>query len=126
MRSFRLSDTGSRTQRFCSGAFKQASEMLQQFLQPIKVNQKRGERMMEDKVIMDNILTATKGACDLMMHGAIESSTPEVHKTFAQAFDDTLCLQNQIYTKMSQKGWYPMQQVEEEKVVATKQKFMGK
>ena len=47
-------------------------------------------------------------------------------KTFAQAFDDTLCLQNQIYTKMSQKGWYPMQQVEEEKVVATKQKFMGK
>ena len=78
---------------------------------------------MEDKLIMDNILSTTKGACDLMMHGAIESSTPDVHSAFTQAFNETLSMQNEIYAKMSQKGWYPMQKVEQEKIDAAKQKF---
>ena len=78
---------------------------------------------MEDKLIMDNILSTTKGACDLMMHGAIESSTPDVHSAFTQSFNETLSMQNEIYMKMSQKGWYPMQQVEQEKINAAKQKF---
>lgn len=81
---------------------------------------------MDDKLIMDNILTATKSACDLMMHGAIESSTPDVHNTFTQVFNDTLCMQNEIYKKMSEKGWYPMQQAEQQKIDAAKQKFAGK
>lgn len=80
---------------------------------------------MDDKLIMDNILSTTKGACDLMMHGAIESSTADVHCAFTQAFNDTLCMQNEIYKKMSQKGWYPMQQVEQQKISAAKQKFSG-
>jgi len=80
---------------------------------------------MDDKLIMDNILSATKGACDLMMHGAIESSTTNVHATFTQCFNDTLCMQNQIYDKMAQKGWYPMEQVEQQKINATKQKYSG-
>lgn len=78
---------------------------------------------MDDRTIMDNILSNTKGACDLMMHGAIESSTADVHSAFTQVFNDTLCQQNEIYAKMSQKGWYPMQQVEQQKIDATKQKF---
>ena len=81
---------------------------------------------MDDKQIMDNILTATKSACDLMMHGAIESPTPDVHYAFTQVFNDTLCMQNEIYKKMSEKGWYPMQQAEQQKIDAAKQKFAGK
>ena len=81
---------------------------------------------MDDKSIMDNILSVTKGACDLMMHGAIESSTPDVHSTFTQAFNETLSMQNEIYAKMSQKGWYPTQQAEQQKIDAVKQKFSGK
>jgi len=78
---------------------------------------------MSDKEIMENILNVTKGACDLMMHGAIESSTQNVHEAFTKAFNDTLCMQNAIYAKMSEKGWYPSQQVEKEKIDAVKQKF---
>lgn len=78
---------------------------------------------MDDRTIMDNILSVTKGACDLMMHGAIESSTPAVHGKFKQAFDETLCMQNEIYAKMSQKGWYPTQQAEQQKVDQAKQKY---
>lgn len=78
---------------------------------------------MEDRVIMDNILSTTKSACDLMMHGTIESATPNVHSTFKTALNDCLDMQNKIYSKMVEKGWYPTQQAEEQKISAAKQKF---
>lgn len=80
---------------------------------------------MEDQVIMDNILSATKGVCDLMMHGTIESSTPNVHGAFKASLNDCLTMQSEIYAKMAQKGWYPTQQVEQQKIDAAKQKFSG-
>ncbi len=78
---------------------------------------------MDDRTIMDNILYSAKGVCDLMMHGAIESSTPDVHTAFTQSFNDTLCMQSEIYSKMAKKGWYPPQNAEQQKVDAVKQKF---
>ena len=78
---------------------------------------------MEDKLIMDNILTSTKGACDLFMHGTIESATPDVHSAFSQVLNDTLAMQNAIYNKMSEKGWYPSEQAPQQKIDAAKQKF---
>lgn len=80
---------------------------------------------MEDRVIMDNILTAVKNQCDLMMHGAIESSTSDVHGAFRTTLDDCLEMQNEIYSKMAAKGWYPTQTVEQQKLEQTKQKFSG-
>ena len=47
---------------------------------------------MDDKLIMDNILTSTKSECDLLMHGTIESATPGVHTAFSQILNDTLCM----------------------------------
>lgn len=78
---------------------------------------------MDDRTIMDNILSVTKSACDLMMHGAIESSTEDVHKAFAGAFENTLSMQNAIYTKMASKGWYPTEQADQQKINSVKQKF---
>ncbi len=79
---------------------------------------------MDDKTIMDTILSNVKDCCDLMMHGSIESSTPNVHTTFQNGLNDSLTMQNQIYSKMSQKGWYPEQQVEQQKIDSARQKFM--
>ena len=42
---------------------------------------------------------------------------------FAQSFNDSLTTQNEIYAKMSAKGWYPMEQVEQQKINQTKQKY---
>jgi hypothetical protein len=78
---------------------------------------------MDDKLIMDNILTSTKSECDLLMHGTIESATPGVHTAFSQILNDTLCMQNEIYAKMTGKGWYPTQNAEQQKIDAAKQKF---
>ena len=46
---------------------------------------------MDDKCIMENLLLTEKGVCDLYVHGTIESSTTNVHQTFNQALNDSLC-----------------------------------
>ncbi len=78
---------------------------------------------MNDKEIMENLLLNLKGECDLLMHGAIESSTPDVHSAFTQAFNDTLAMQNEVYAKMAQKGWYPATTAQPQEIAAVKQKF---
>lgn len=78
---------------------------------------------MDDRTIMDNLLSVTKGACDLMMHGAIESSTPNVHSAFSKALNETICMQNEIYAKMTQKGWYPTETAPQQQITQAKQKY---
>ncbi|MBQ8151005.1 MAG: spore coat protein [Clostridia bacterium] len=78
---------------------------------------------MNDKEIMENLLQTTKGVCELYLHGAIESSTQNVHSTFDDALNQSLCMQNQIYDQMSQQGWYPMQQAQQEQIQQVRSKF---
>ena len=66
---------------------------------------------MDDKCIMENLLLTEKGVCDLYVHGTIESSTTNVHQTFNQALNDSLCLQDDIYKQMSARGWYQTEPV---------------
>ena len=78
---------------------------------------------MDDILIMEDILTTVKGAADLYLHGTIESATINIHQAFDQKLNDTLQMQNEIYSKMSQRGWYAEEQAEQQKVDQTKQKF---
>ena len=78
---------------------------------------------MDDKSLMENILLLEKGVCDLFLHGTIESPTAHVHTAFSNALNDSLCLQDKVYDKMAEKGWYPTQPVEQQKINMVKQKF---
>ena len=78
---------------------------------------------MDDKNLMQNILLLEKGVCDLYMHGSIESSTQNVHQAFKTALNDSLNIQDSIYSKMSAKGWYQTEQAEQTKIDNLKQKF---
>lgn len=78
---------------------------------------------MDDKCIMENLLLTTKGVIDLYMHGAIESSTANVHQAFSSAFDDTLSMQDSIYKQMTGKGWYQMENAPQQQIQQTKQKY---
>ncbi len=78
---------------------------------------------MDDQNIMENILLLEKSVCDLYMHGTIESSTANVHQTFCTALDESLRMQDTLYGKMTAKGWYPTEQVEQNKINTVKQKF---
>ncbi|MBQ1452472.1 MAG: spore coat protein [Ruminococcus sp.] len=78
---------------------------------------------MDDKQLMENLLLLEKGACDLMLHGTVESASPNVHRAFSTSLNASLQMQEQIYDKMQEKGWYPSQQVERQKIEQVKQKF---
>ena len=45
---------------------------------------------MDDRNLMENILLLEKGACDLFLHGAIESSTQNVHSAFTSSLKEPL------------------------------------
>jgi spore coat protein CotF len=72
---------------------------------------------------MENLLLLEKGACDLYMHGAIEASDERVFSSFSSALHQSLQLQNQIYNKMKEKGWYAPEMAQQDKVQQLKQKF---
>lgn len=78
---------------------------------------------MEDRMLMEGLLMDVKVMADLCLHGSIESSTEDVHKTFLVALKDVLTMQNDIYTVMSNEGWYTLCNVEETKIQKAKQKF---
>ena len=80
---------------------------------------------MDDKNLMEDILLLEKGVCDLYLHGAIESATDNVHRTFSRALDEALSMQNEVYDKMAAKGWYPSEEVDSSKLNSVKQKFGG-
>lgn len=78
---------------------------------------------MDDKNLMEDILLLEKGVCDLYMHGSIESSTKNVNQAFKSALNNSLAMQDDIYQKMSQKGWYTTEQADQSKIDTLKQKF---
>ncbi len=78
---------------------------------------------MEDREIMEDHLLTLKGVCDLYMHGAIESTTKEVHTEFKNALNETLNIQNKVYNLMSAKGWYQTTPAEQTEVAKAKQKY---
>ena len=78
---------------------------------------------MNDQAIMENLLLTTKGACDLHMHGTLESSTQNVHHAFGTALTDNLNMQNDLYKQMEQKGWYPPEQAQAQQIDKVHQKY---
>ena len=78
---------------------------------------------MNDRDIMENLLLTSKGVCDLYLHGAIESSTANVHQAFSSALNDTLWMQDSIYKEMSSHGWYQNEQAPQAQVQKVRQKF---
>lgn len=78
---------------------------------------------MEDRDLMEKELLIIKGVCDLYLHGTIESSTAEVHEAFKCALNESLDIQNKIFNLMSEKGWYKMDTVEQQKIDTAKQKY---
>lgn len=78
---------------------------------------------MDDRNLMENMLLVEKGLCDLFMHGTIESSSQNVHQTFSDSLNTALSIQEQIYCKMQQKGWYSADQADRNKMSSVKMKF---
>ena len=80
---------------------------------------------MEDKDLMEKELLNVKSACDLYMHGTVESTTAEAHMAFKDALNTSLDIQNKLYNLMSERGWYSTDLAEQTKINQVKQKFQN-
>lgn len=80
---------------------------------------------MDDKEIMEGLLLTTKGACGLYVNGSMESGTKNVNSAFDAALNESLHMQENLYEKMAEKGWYPTQPAEPQKIAQLRQKFSG-
>ena len=78
---------------------------------------------MNDQKIMENLLLTTKGACDLYLHGAIESATQNVNAVFDNVLSQSLCMQDGIYCQMAQQGWYPTEQATQQQLDKVRAKY---
>lgn len=79
--------------------------------------------MNNDQQIMENLLLTTKGVCDLYLHGAIESATPNVHQALTARWAKAWDMQSDIYAEMSERGWYQNQQADAQQIAQVRQKF---
>ncbi len=80
---------------------------------------------MDDRSIIENLLMTTKGVCDLYLHGTMEASTANVRQVFDTALNDSLCMQDKLYQKMSAKGWYSTETAETMKIQKVKNQYSG-
>ena len=80
---------------------------------------------MEDKDLMEGELLTIKNACDLYLHGTLESTTMDVHTVFKDALNEALNIQNKIYNLMAERGWYTSDSADQNKVDQAKQNYMA-
>ncbi|MBE6997278.1 MAG: spore coat protein [Ruminococcaceae bacterium] len=72
---------------------------------------------------MENLLLVTKNACDLYLHGTIESPTPGVHRAFSDALTSALTMQDGIYKQMTAHGWYQTEQATQQELNKVRSKY---
>lgn len=78
---------------------------------------------MEEKYMIENLLNASKTMISLFQHAAVESTTPKIHDEFVALLDDTLAIQHEIYSAMSDKGWYKGEKAETKQIEKVVKKY---
>lgn len=80
---------------------------------------------MQDKELMDDMLTAEKHAAINYSMFANECSTEGVRTDVMNILNDQHKLQAEIFDFMSGRGWYAPEEAETQKIEKAKQKFMN-
>jgi spore coat protein CotF len=78
---------------------------------------------MDDKLIMTDLMNTIKGICVLVNNAAIEADNNEINEVYTETLEECLFQQHEIYLKMKEMGWYPMENVKETEIEKVKAKF---
>ena len=77
----------------------------------------------KDQQIAGDILTSQKHATELYNQFAVEAKMPELHSDFMEMLNQEHQMQQEIFKLMEEKGWYPIEMAEAEKIEKTKKMF---
>ena len=67
---------------------------------------------MNNQLIMDNYLLILKSTVEVYVHGTLESSNNDVRMTLKDNLIKIMACQAKTYDKMTEYGWYPVNNVE--------------
>ncbi len=78
---------------------------------------------LDDKQSMEDLLTSEKAIIGAYSQLLCESATPAVKRSLMSILDEEYKVQEELFTVMNKKGWYPVEGAEDTKIASTKQKF---
>lgn len=81
---------------------------------------------MNDQILMDNYLLILKSTVEVYVHGTLESSNKEITEILKLGLDETMKHQEKTYQKMTQYGWYQIQNVDSKTIKQTLKKAKNK
>lgn len=81
---------------------------------------------MKDKLVMENVLLLLKGACEVYVHGTQEASNKKIHDILKYGLDEILKMQNEVYNKMTECGWYKQENIKASEINKTITKLQNK
>lgn len=80
---------------------------------------------MNNQVLMDNYLLILKSTVEVYVHGTLESSNEDVRSLLKECLDDTMRMQADTYDKMTEYGWYQVNNVEADTISQTLTKLQS-
>ena len=78
---------------------------------------------MNDRLLMDNILLLLKSTVEVYVHGSLESTNKPVHIVLKSNLDEIIKMQDDTYKKMTENGWYVIQNVQVKDIDKTLKKL---
>ncbi|OGO84047.1 MAG: hypothetical protein A2Y24_02715 [Clostridiales bacterium GWE2_32_10] len=80
------------------------------------------DKMGERELITD-MLGSEKLLCNTYSTAIIEAATPQVRESFKSVLLDEFDVQNTIFMAMNEKGWYPVDAAQQNKVQQVKEQY---
>ena len=71
---------------------------------------------MNDKLLMENVLLNLKSTVEVYVHGSLESANKPVHDTLKSNLDEIIKMQDETYKKMTECGWYVVENIQQKAI----------
>ena len=74
---------------------------------------------MNDQLLMENMLLLLKSTTEVYVHGSLEGTNKKVRSVIKNGLDDTIKMQEDLYNKMTEYGWYNTQNIDNKTIKQT-------
>lgn len=78
---------------------------------------------MNDKLLISNYLLILKSTVEVYVHGTLESTNPSVRELLNNSLNTILASQNNTYNKMTEYGWYTINNIDNNAINQTLSKI---
>ena len=80
-------------------------------------------KTFDEKQMLGDLLNAQKFVTAVYNTDLLECATPELKRCLWGILEDEHSIQNEIFTQMNDRGYYPVEQAKEENLQKTRQQY---